>query len=309
MATVAYRGNFRPAASTESHVAASLESLGHSVVRIQEDEVDWADTVKSCKNADVFLWTSTFGMAETWAREDAWKAVHQLNDMLPTVAYHLDLFWDLDREDQIHTVPWFRLNHVFTTDNYHDRWLEQGVNHHWLPPGVFHEEAYDGSPQRQYVSDIAFVGSWKQYAHTEHWTVRKAMLAHLKHRYRNRVKFWPRGQAVRGTDLTNLYASVKVVVGDSCLAGHVPGYVSDRVPEVMGRGGFLIHPHVGGLEEVFPYMVTYSAGDFDKLCELIDYYLTNEHERISTRAAQADHTRNHHTYRERMQTVLDIVLP
>jgi hypothetical protein len=38
---IAFRGNFGPLHSTESHVAVTMELLGHQVVRIQEDTVPW----------------------------------------------------------------------------------------------------------------------------------------------------------------------------------------------------------------------------------------------------------------------------
>src|SRR3990167_7459477 len=79
-----YRGNFLPDLppgvipwSTETHVAGSLELLGHKVIRIQEDKISWTETIEQCRNqhADLFLWTSTFGMAHQWDQHQAWEAV------------------------------------------------------------------------------------------------------------------------------------------------------------------------------------------------------------------------------------------
>lgn len=310
---VSYLGNFSTPASTESHVGKSLESLGHLVQRIQEGDVPATKIAGLVKlfRSDVFLHTQTRGLAITGGTDD--ERLTMLNDIkslgIPTVAYHLDLFLPLDRAEYVHTDPYFQADYFFSTDGGHDEeWKRLGINHVWLPPGVFHEEAYDGTPDPRFFCDVAFVGSWKSYAHQEHQPVRREMLRLLQRKYGRRFRMFPRGPAIRGKELTDLYASVKVVVGDSCLAGKVKGYVSDRVPETMGRGALLVHPHVEGLEDVFPYLVTYPAGDWRAMFNCIYHYLANDLERETQRRLAAEHTREHHSYRNRMQTVLDTVL-
>ena len=49
---IVYVGNFGPSFSTESHVALSLESLGHTVVRQQENEVDWSTLAEQTERAE-----------------------------------------------------------------------------------------------------------------------------------------------------------------------------------------------------------------------------------------------------------------
>lgn len=313
MTRISYLGNHSVPYSTESHVAASLEALGHSVQRLQEGETRATDVAMYVERfeSDVFLWTQTYGLAVTGGSiEQRETMLDEIADLgVPTVAYHLDLWWNLDREDQLRSEPYFRCDHVFTTDNLHDRWAAIGVNHHYLPPGVYHSEAYDGTPRPMFFSDIAFVGSWRSYGHSEHHPLRMAMLNALRRKYgKNRFKCWPLRQAIRGTQLTDLYASVKVVVGDSCLAGQVPGYWSDRVAETTGRGGFLIHPYVPGILDTHPSLVTYPAGDWDALIDKVDYYLANPEDRELNRKENAEYTRMHNCYTHRMQTVLDIVL-
>lgn len=84
-------------------------------------------------------------------------------------------------------------------------------------------------------------------------------------------------------------------------------YISDRVPELTGRGGFLLHPAVEG---VFPEcwgpheVVTWPMGDWDQLASKIDHFLSNEDERVGVAAAGKARTLAEHTYTYRLREVL-----
>ena len=76
---------------------------------------------------------------------------------------------------------------------------------------------------------------------------------YLKDIYGNRYsKFgWPE-TFHRNAQLNNLYANSKIAIGDSvCIGFNHERYWSDRVFETIGRGGFIIHPYIKGLEEFF----------------------------------------------------------
>lgn len=85
---------------------------------------------------------------------------------------------------------------------------------------------------------------------------------------------------IRGKDLNHVLGQTKIAVGDSYPK---PGYWSNRVYEICGRGGFIIHPEVEGLKDEFPDIVTYKHNDFDDLQSKIDYYLEHEDEREEIR--------------------------
>lgn len=308
---IAYRGNFDVPWTTETHIAGSLELLGHEVVRVQEGTVSWADTIAISEQADFFLWTSTWGLAHNWDQSEAWASVEKLNGLLPTAAMHLDKFWGLGRSNQVREEPWFHLRHCFTADGDHQaEFASLGVNHHWLPPGVYEPECVTGTPRDEYASAIAFVGAWQHYGHAEHWPDRQRLLGFLRRSYRGKIRLWPRQGAVRGQNLNDLYASVKIVVGDSCLAKNSTTYTSDRVFETPGRGGFLIYPYipkVAGMLIDGEHVRYYPPGGLRELKQLIDYYLVHDEEREKIRQQGQAHVRENHTYTRRCQQMLEIV--
>lgn len=311
---IVYRGNHGVSFSTESHVAASLEELGHEVVRVQESDTGWGPTLAVALRSDLFLWTQTWGFAQNWDRRDADGVLEALGAAgVPSAGLHLDLWWGLDREDQLEVEPFFRVDHLFTADGDHDDdWARLGINHHWLPPAVYGAECLPGTAQTRYISDVAFVGSWRHYGHSEWWRHRRQLLNFLRRTYRHRLGLWPRPNAgaVRGQDLNDLYASVKVVVGDSCFASRSNRYFSDRPFETVGRGGFLVMPYIEGLTELLEDGVHcryFEWGDWPALKELIDYYLEHEEERETIRRKGQEHVRENHTYAHRLQRVLETV--
>lgn len=313
---VLYRGNFQPDLpddvtpwSTETHVAASLEAEGHTVIRCQEDRVDWSDTVAMAEDADVLWWTSTYGMAHKWDQDVAHEAVDKLKGMLPTVAHHLDRFWGLDREGQVETEPWFRLHLVCTADGDNDdRWQQAGVNHVWVRPAVYHAEVGRGTPRSRFRSEVAFVGNWRGGYHRE-WPFRRELVHHLRTRWRGRVGLWPKpGEgAVRGQALNDLYASVDVVVGDSCFADRAEKYMSDRLFETVGRGGLLLFPGIEAAADELEdreHVVYYQPGNLDHLDALIGHYLDAPDEREAIVEAGVERVRAACTYRHRVREIV-----
>jgi spore maturation protein CgeB len=99
-----------------------------------------------------------------------------------------------------------------------------------------------------------------------------------------------------------------VVVGDSlCPTFEKPFYWSDRATETMGRGGFLIHPYVKGMDLFFQneeHLVYYNYGDFEDLFAKIDYYLENGLERKIIATKGMLHVRDNHTYKNRFTQIL-----
>ncbi len=307
--TIAYRGNWHVPWTTESHVTAALEGLGHRVVRLQEDKVNWAQCRAAAQRADLFLWQ------KTWTIDP--RGGHAMLKMLrergiPSVSFHLDRYIGLGREAQLADDPFWRTDLVFTADGGHDdEFAAYGINHIWLPPAVHEAECrLARADRRRFPHPVVFVGS-HPYPHTEWRPYRDLLIASCTTRYGSSFAVWPgRGGAIRGRDLAALYASAEIVVGDSCLNGGIRKYWSDRIPETLGRGGFLIHPEVAGMEDWYEDgrdLRTYPLDDFDTLHRLIDRYRKHPKERAKIATQGRGTVLGRDTYRHRMVAMLDAV--
>lgn len=306
---VLYVGNFRAEHSTENHVARALEHNGHDVIRVQESRELWAKKPDSVflDETDFVLWTTTYDYAPP-STFDAQR--HFLVEMgergIPVVGYHLDLWWGLDREHRLRESPFFSVDLLCTADGGHDeQWAEINPMHVWFPPAVSLAECELGTFREGYAHDVVFVGSWQGGYHAESWH-RHQLVKWLKRRV---AVFYPRPgeHALRGEALRDLYASAKVVVGDSCMVPSLRRYWSDRVPETTGRGGYLIHPWVEGLPEAHPWLTMWQAGEWDTLGDLIDMALADDDKRREIAEKNRAHTMKHNTYERRMEQLVDVM--
>lgn len=310
MAKITFLGNFNVDYTSETHHAKSLESLGHKVVRLQETQATATEIYEHATKSDLFVWVHTHGWKTPEPGIKMKSVLSELKEKgIPSITYHLDLWLGLSRQaDLVKEAVYTDIEHFFTVDSKMADWFntKTNVKGHYLPAGVFHEEA-TYSKKQSYDNDVIFVGS--RLYHRE-WRYRPKLIHWLKQRYPNKFKHYGRDGlgVVRGAELNDLYASTRIVVGDTLCPGYsYPDYWSDRIYETLGRGGFLIHPYIPGIEREFTdreHVVFYKYGNFNQLKELIDYYLVNEEEREAIRVAGHNLVKNKYTYRHRWQTIL-----
>ena len=305
--------------ATGSDLRRTLEGMGVEVRPLQDEDFNgWRaliDEIKGPNQPDAVIWNATPALSgripPTTRREMQFRA--RLAGV-PTVAFHLDRWWGLQREPEVYADPFFQCEYVFTADGHPHPWEALGINHEWLPPGIAPFHCVPGNHLPQFSAPITFVGSWGRYGHPE-WTHRAELVQFLNVTYGAAVKLWPeRGrQQVRGEELNDLYASVDIVVGDSCLLSDGDGpytrFSSDRIPETLGRGGCLIHPWVDGVTDGTLYtagehLATWLLGDWDELKGTIDHLNENPDERQKLRDAGRAHVAAWHTYDTRMMRVL-----
>lgn len=305
-------GNFKYEFTSESHHAKSLESLGHTVVKLQELSATKQQLLEEGLKSDLVVVIHTHGWDTpgnmTWqyiSREFKKRSI-------PFITYHLDLWLGLHREKDLQDEYYQSLHHFFTVDKLMADWMNKNtrIKGHYLPPGVFHKECIMMS-QRRVGYDIVFTGS-RQY-HPE-YPYRTQLVDFLKDTYGRRFLHIGNDGEVsqrRGLPLNQIYADAKIAVGDTLnIDFNYPYYFSDRLTEQAGRGAFQIFPNIKGVEDLYvngEEIVLYEHGNLEDLKQKINYYLDHPAEREKIRRAGFERTKRDHTYRERWKTIIELL--
>ncbi len=293
---ILYLGDFRQSFSTERYIAHALRELGIEVFLKQEGNFMVGNSeglVNELKQweCDLVLFSKGKPIGDAHAfMKDLKKAG------IPTACWLFDLYFDLPLDRTARFKPLdvpFNSDVVYVTDGgHHEKFRQYGINSKTLRQGIHEPEAI--LYVRDFKRDIVFVGA-------DTFQTRAPMLGGLKLRYGERYERYgnnPQNQ-IRGLELNELYASTKIVVGDSQESPH---YWSNRVYETLGRGGFLLHPKVEGIEEEFvdgEHLVLYDRNDLDGLYKKIDYYLKHHKEREKIREAGFNLVKSKYTYKDR----------
>jgi hypothetical protein len=311
MLKITFIGNFNVDYTSETHHCKSLESLGHEVIRLQEGVATTSDILKNGLESDLVVFVHTHG----WETKGPYTIAESFDYFrehgVPVITYHLDLWFGLQREKDIHNDPFYKsLDYFFATDKLMADWFNENTNvkGEYIPAGVYDGECYLDFSGDAMCNEIIFVGS-KGY-HPE-WQYRPQLINWLKENYDNRfTHVGGDGDTgtIRGDRLNRVYAGSKIAIGDTlCIDFDYPYYFSDRLFESVGRGGFTIFPYIRGIEDNFEIdkeIVTYKYGDFEELKQKIDYYLQHPDERETIRKAGFQRVKKDHTYKERWKEIL-----
>jgi hypothetical protein len=309
--TILFLGNFSVDYSSESHYKKTLEQMGYNVIAAQEGKIsyDSLNTILDGK-VDYFFWVHTHG----WQTPDIELLLKKCREKkIISFAYHLDLYMGVQREKMLTEDPYFTVDHFFTVDKLMAKWLndnKQYTKGHYLPAGVLEDECYIGRPNSMlYPHEIVFTGAKNNY-HSE-WPYRVHLIEWLHANYGDRFAHYGSGgrPQLRGAELNSLYASAKIVVGDTlCKDFTYPYYSSDRLFEVTGRGGFLIYPSIEGLSDFYRHnddVVYYDYGNFKDLKNRIDYYLEDDKAREVIRNRGHWRAKKEHTYTHRLKFIIN----
>lgn len=303
---IGFIGNFIPPFSTENDRAWTLEKLGHTVVRFQENKTTAAELLDYKDELDLLLYSHTHDPSYVIAGlVDVFHEYY--NAGVPTASVHLDRWAWLKRQSDIGTEATWFTEYQFMADGSPEAvelYTKHNLNWHFLKAGVVERDCYMAAPDPvRFPHEIIFVGS-KGY-HPE-YPERPALIEFLQKTYGSRFGHYGNDgiRVVRGADLNTLYATAKIAVGDSCFGGR-PNYVSDRYYETRGRGGFLLHPPVDGVDTVG--LDFYNPRYLQALKESIDYYLLHDEEREAKRKLGFEWVKEHETYTNRMIEMLEVI--
>ena len=300
---IAFIGNFENKHSTENHILWALEQgLGYEVEKLQENKISGDDIREACEFNQILMWVRTPDWLKIPDDEMFWL-LHDLHKRgVRTCSVHLDKFFGIpERESLIGKIPFWKTQFVFTADgSRQEDFAKRGVNHFWMRPAISEVFCHPGTPRDEYRCDVGFVGA--RFYHAE-YPFRRDMVGFLEETYGPRFKHI---EGVRDHLLNDVYASMKVVVGD-CFQAGTPHYWSDRLPETCGRHGFLLHPKIDGLD--WHEVATYKPQNLEDLQKQIEYWLSHESERKHLRWCCADYTQKYDTWTDRMREVLKVVKP
>lgn len=302
MKRIIYFGDFAEKYSTERYICYAFSTLGYEILKIQDGSTiinnveSIIGEIKSY-NPDFILFSKRGPIGKSEEMVNLLK-----EEGIKTVCWLFDLYFGLpgDRETKLRDKKCpFNSDILISTDGGHvEEFNKLGINHKCVRQGIHEPEAilYD----RPKTNDIIFVGG-------DHFKNRGWLLDGLTSYYGPRFKKLGFPTQIRNLELNELYASTKVVVGDSQPS---PNYWSNRIYETLGRGGFLIHPRVEGIEKEFEdkkHVVLYERGNMQELIKLIDYYLIHDKEREAIRKAGFEHVKNNYTYKHRVEELLKLI--
>lgn len=279
----------------EGAVSHALESLGHEVVRLDErlgyravrtraDLVlsnKWFDyhTMVNLKTPKVFWYWDlvNFNDYTLEARNAArrrWMA-----DVLPLV----DLGFCTDGD----WVEW--PEGLAPADRAKLVWLTQGADQRNVGPG----------PESIKTDDVVMFGIARRGG-----LGRESFVNQMVEWYGGRFTLVERG--VHGGDAKKLIGRSKVVVApDSPVTNR---YWSNRLYVMLSHGAFLLHPSSRGAETQYADGVHLRFyRDREHLRELVEHYKSSPAERAEIARAGAEHTREHHTYVNRVRELLAVV--
>lgn len=284
----------------EESIAKGFEELGHTVVRVNEQAYSNYDYIRMIEKEQ-----PDFVLCAKLEVKDGGKKLIELlkQRKIKTVSWTFDLYMGYVREKLIKDSPFFWTDYVFTSDGGHEKeFKEMGINHFVLRQGIGKEYNYLVAKEEKYKHDLVFVGGVNH-----HYQYRQEMLAFLKKSYNLKWYGMRNTWEIRGHELNKLYSSAKIIIGDSVYSPH---YWSNRIYETIGRGGFIIHPEIEGLDKEFiPYKhyVPYKIGDFEGLRKKIDYYLKNKEKRDKIRIVGMNYCNKKYNYKKRCQKMLEVL--
>jgi len=305
--TIAYLGQFNNPFSdaTEKHIKRAFEKFGHKVIAIPEDEFHQdknrvLQTI-NMEGADLFFF-----------HKGGWRVKVHPSELAKFLTYVTckKAFWFFDKiadltvetleTGQFPRQSWMNIvlpfvDHGFVTDGTFVRRTNY-PNLHLLRQGIGDVTIdYEGKYRPEYDKKVAFLG--RVYGS------REGFIRMIKDEFGKDFEVY---NNVFGTELKDFCASAKILIAPIHPADDF--YWSSRIYQILGSGGFLIHPRCEGLKEEFEdgkHYVSYKT--YPELIEKIKYYLGHEDEREAIRQAGYEQVIKNYKYSDRVKKLLETI--
>lgn len=291
---ILYVGKFERPHRTENYVTTALETLGCTVVKfpITNSNLNLLPNVRRETERlvpDLVLFSkSSFMSIKPYVR---WLRSKDIK----TVCWLWDLFFGFGRRLPFQATE---VDLVFSTDGGHQQdFIKRNIDHRVLRQGIAKQHAYK-LPTEDYDYDVAFIGSVYN-------THRERLVGWLKHNYGSR---FIHHTTTRGDKLNQAISRTKIIVGDSFPSPH---YWSNRIYEVLGRGGFFLHPETEGLDSEFQDGTHYASypdcrrGGFTGLRDTIETFLQDDDRRAQIASTGFARVYSNYTYEDRCRELLE----
>ena len=299
---IIYLGNFDNPYSdtTEKHIKYSFEKLGHKVIPINERDFyqERNQILEKIHYEDIDLFffhkagLDMFGIPP----ED-------IVELLTCITCQ-KVFWFFDNvevnDPKRKREKWMELvipfvDYGFLTDV---TWIRRYKYPNLFPlrMGIGDENLSLGKYQKEYDIPIAFLGAI--------YGERRNLVTALKKEFGNE-KFRVFNN-IFGQDLKDFCASCKILIAPS-----YPGddfYWSSRIYQIIGNGGFLIHPKFEGLKDEGWIEGKHYVGykNYPEMVEKIKYYLEHEDERQKIQKTGYKFCIQNFTFTQRIEEMLKI---
>jgi len=271
----------------EERIDDALENLGYKVIKINENE-SMSKILEY--DADVLLFfkagsESGRELAEIEKNLKAFKG-HK-------ICIHWDKIWG-GRQNYIQSIaPLTDL--IFLSDGDFVR-SNNYLNVYELPQATCVEKSKScGKEKEEYKIPIVFPGNI--YGGREEFA--KGLLSRYGSMFKVVIN-------VFDDNLTDLCESAKIIVSPAYPQADF--YWSNRVYQIIGRGGFLIMPRLEGLTKEFKegkHIEFYRSPN--ELFSKIDYYLEHEDERNRIRKAGQKYCLENYTYEKTLKKMLSLL--
>ena len=265
---IAYLGSFANSWDTESYISRALQALGHRVREIEEETtsaMEFADQAISF-DSDLVLFAKG-RLLKQWepACEMLKFSLKIIRDELPGCSVASWVFDLMSKEFNPERWKWVTacaplVDRLFMTDGFTAAKIANGYT---LRQGI-PDDVRPGVVRDDWKADVLYLGTPYRDRYPE-WS-------RLSRHFGTRLLTIREG--VRGTELADLFASVKVVVGPHWPTA--PAYWSNRCYVVAGHGGCFVAPEIAGMsDEGWLSGVNFLSCSPDNQIEMIEAVLSS----------------------------------